>query len=249
MSEKAELSPSFIPQKSPSFFFKKSKLFASIFFLTAFSLSSFPSIASCASEFITIIREPSAKESAKAKVRVHEFHTAIRKFSLENSKEVKLIKYGNVADFELLRLDINTASNARAPRILITGGIHGNETLGALASFEFVKRFMSKPELKKKFNLVVIPATNPKALFLGSRRYAEGVDLNRLFVPSDKTPEALALKSTLEDQNFAMLLDLHGGSPPAAQGGRRHRSDPVHRRFGGRPQARRADSGQPRGGG
>ncbi len=182
--------------------------------------------ASSFNSYFEIITPPTLSSSGQSKIIIPSFLDDVKLLTKQHPEKISYTVFGKVSNYELLRLDIRSATLLDAPTVLITGGIHGNETLGALASFEFVKKFLQDSSLNENFNLIVIPATNPRALSIGQRRYLDDKtqDLNRHFVPSisastseilfDRAmPEAKLIAASLEpdSQKIAMLLDLHGG--------------------------------------
>jgi hypothetical protein len=83
------------------------------------------------------------------------------------------------------------------PRIVITGGVHGNEPSGALVL----------PELER-MGFTVFGPCNPWGLENNNRNLRDGRDLNRLFARDD-VPEVRAVKEFLRLHPPALLLDLH----------------------------------------
>lgn len=93
----------------------------------------------------------------------------------------------------------------RAPRVYLSGGIHGDEPAGPLALRELVEADRWPPELE----LFVCPCLNPTAFPLNRRESAAGVDLNRDY-RTRLTPEVRAHTAWLERQPaFDLALCLH----------------------------------------
>ena len=119
--------------------------------------------------------------------------------------------------------------NASAPRkILILGGVHGDEIEGVWAAQKLLQIFSS--HFPYKFHLSLIPQFNPEGVFLKTRMNASGVDLNRNMATRDwspeiKTPryhpgpsagsepESQALAKLIDQQNFDLILSLHSWLP------------------------------------
>lgn len=105
-------------------------------------------------------------------------------------------------------------SGIPGPKVIITGGIHGNEPSGA-ASAEQIRHW---PIVRGK--LIVIPRVNRFGLSRNTRYYPDAPDnekdLNRNF-PSPKIAEAprgeiaIELWKYVVEQNPDWLLDLHEG--------------------------------------
>lgn len=77
------------------------------------------------------------------------------------------------------------------PKLLLIGGVHGDEPEGVLFVEEFLKR---RGEIEKdlKMHLLIIPQLNPDGVSKNERTNANGVDLNRNFPASDWNTEARA---------------------------------------------------------
>jgi protein MpaA len=118
---------------------------------------------------------------------------------------------------------------ADGPKVLIIGGVHGNEPEGVIASFGLLKFFASS-----KFNLslqiTLIPAFNLDGVIDHSRLNGHGVDLNRNLPTRDWNPKAFdpkyppgphansepenqALTSFLEKEKPQFILSLHSWHP------------------------------------
>ncbi len=74
-------------------------------------------------------------------------------------------------------------SKKEGPTILLSAGMHGDETNG----IEIVRRIMTRPEVHnlKCGNLIVLPVINIVSFLFGSRDLPDGRDLNRCF-PGNK---------------------------------------------------------------
>lgn len=95
--------------------------------------------------------------------------------------------------FPLLYRDFMPGSSRQTPfRVLLIGGIHGDE----LSSVSIVFQWMQKLERERlqPFHWRVIPALNPDGLLQNraSRVNANGVDLNRNFATPDWNADALS---------------------------------------------------------
>ncbi|WP_420467621.1 M14 family murein peptide amidase A [Panacagrimonas sp.] len=106
------------------------------------------------------------------------------------------LKSGGLASHRgmpLLYRDFMPGSSRRTPfRVLLIGGIHGDE----LSSVSIVFQWMQKLEAERlqPFHWRVIPALNPDGLLprQASRVNARGVDLNRNFATPDWSADALS---------------------------------------------------------
>ena len=79
-----------------------------------------------------------------------------------------------------------------AHRVLMIGGIHGDELVSVSIAFQWMQRL--ETEAEQPFHWRVLPATNPDGLLVrpSTRVNSRGVDLNRNFPTEDWKADALA---------------------------------------------------------
>lgn len=92
-----------------------------------------------------------------------------------------------------------------APVVVLSTGVHGDEPAGPWAVVSLVRDGL----LDRRFSYRIWPCTNPSGYELGTRRNAEGDDINRSFHRGGTTPEAKAIVTANRDRRFALSLDLH----------------------------------------
>lgn len=116
-------------------------------------------------------------------------------------------------------------------RVFISGGVHGNEPGGALATLSCMSRFLLmdyllKPEHADKrkqcqyfvdsnaleFQLHVCPCVNPWGYECNTRENANGVDINRDFEKFE-AEESRLVADYLYGHEFIFAMDMHEGSP------------------------------------
>lgn len=114
------------------------------------------------------------------------------------------------------------------PRVLILGGVHGDEPEGVAAGFGLLRSFMEGFEYN--LHLSLVPALNLDGVLDKSRTNGNGVDLNRNLPTKDWTPEARApryfpgtsagsepenraIMSFLEKHKPQLILSLHSWFP------------------------------------
>ncbi len=106
-------------------------------------------------------------------------------------------------------------------RVLWIGGIHGDETEGALATEELPAAFLADPLLVAAVTLTLVEDLNPDGRAAGTRRNARGVDLNRNYPANNYRPggdrggealcepEARALSELVRDLHPALVMVMH----------------------------------------
>ena len=101
-------------------------------------------------------------------------------------------------------------------KILITGGVHGNEPLGTMTALDLIEVFAKDPSFANRaIELTVIPAINYEGLTSNVRR-SRAIDLNRSF--EDETLNNAKIKSVKEaigSSPYDLALDLHGSKSRA----------------------------------
>ena len=108
-----------------------------------------------------------------------------------------------------------TPTGAVQRRVLINGGIHGNEPAGVEAALRFIEDLARAPDAYPHTAFDVVCLVNPWGWVHDMRRNRDGRDVNRDFA-SFRTQEARLMRAFLEDRHYDLMLDLH--EDPAAQG-------------------------------
>jgi protein MpaA len=127
-------------------------------------------------------------------------------------------------------LDIEMFIITKGPlKVLIMGGVHGDEPEG----FTFAENFLRRGNWKQfegRLALYVVPRMNPDACLAGTRINANGVDLNRNMPTKDWTakaandryipgpapasePETKALMKLVNEEKFDAILSFHSYDP------------------------------------
>jgi predicted deacylase len=98
-----------------------------------------------------------------------------------------------------------------ALRVLVTGGVHGDEPCGAGAALLLAEQLAANPAMRGDIEWVVVPVVNPDALVAGTRKNAQG-DLNRGFASAGERAEVDAMRALFASEGaFDVALDLHSG--------------------------------------
>lgn len=99
-----------------------------------------------------------------------------------------------------------TASTYTQRRVLITGGMHGDEPAGVEAVLQFLER--NNTALLKKFSFTIIPCINPYGYVHDTRETHNGIDINRSF-ETDDIVEVMLVKQALGQTQFSLAIDFH----------------------------------------
>jgi hypothetical protein len=120
-------------------------------------------------------------------------------------------------DSKILKIELTPRarrSTVRPLRVLITGGVHGNEPIGVITALDIAQAFLRTPDLAgRAVELTVLPALNFEGLSTNRRRLSNGSDLNRQFDSTLTRKEKVArIESAIGPAPFDLALDLHGSN-------------------------------------
>ncbi|MFH1571654.1 MAG: M14 family metallocarboxypeptidase, partial [Gemmatimonadota bacterium] len=91
-------------------------------------------------------------------------------------------------------------------RVLLTGGVHGDETSGVEAILSFLESMAG--DAPGAIEITAVPCVNPWGYEAATRSNADGVDVNRAF-EEDEVAEARVLKAFLRGRHFEVHVDFH----------------------------------------
>ena len=114
------------------------------------------------------------------------------------------------------------------PRVLILGGVHGDEGEGVVAAHGLLEKFLHS--FPYRLRLTLVPALNLDGVVAKTRQNGNGVDLNRNMATKDWTPEVAnpryfpgtqansepenqALANFIDQEKPAFVLSLHSWHP------------------------------------
>ena len=112
---------------------------------------------------------------------------------------------GTAHNYPIHRIRL-TASTPTPQRVLITGGVHGDEPAGVEAVLQFLAR--DNTALLKNFSFVIIPCINPYGYVHDTRETRDGIDINRSF-ETDNIVEVAIVKKALGQTQFSFAIDFH----------------------------------------
>ena len=93
-------------------------------------------------------------------------------------------------------------------RMLITGGIHGNEPSGVETICSFLENSKYKPFMNE-WEITFIPCINPYGYEHNTRENQDNKDLNRLFKDKHPPLEVQLIKSIFKPYYFDATIELH----------------------------------------
>lgn len=103
------------------------------------------------------------------------------------------------------------------PKILILGGVHGDEPEGVVCARGLLQKFIENFDFK--LNLILIPEFNPEGVLLKTRGNSNKVDLNRNLPTKDWSPVAATAryfpgpKALSEKENQALVQLIETEKP------------------------------------
>lgn len=127
------------------------------------------------------------------------------------------------------KLPVHSYSFGRSgPKVLILGGVHGDEQEGVAAAWGLIDHFREIFSLN--LNLTIVPQFNADGILMHTRQNSRGVDLNRNLPtqdwskqfknarynpgPSPKSePENVALVNWIDLHKPSMIFSLHSWKP------------------------------------
>ena len=112
---------------------------------------------------------------------------------------------GYVDDYPIYCVRLGGEPRGRK-RVLLSGGVHGDEPAGPEAVFAFLER--NPAELLKDFVFLILPCVNPWGYVNNKRENARGQDINRSFSKS-VVPEGEIGRRLLKGKRFDLYIDFH----------------------------------------
>jgi protein MpaA len=136
--------------------------------------------------------------------RTRDYREVVHRLHALRGREWRVEQVGQVWGYPFFR--VWRRIDRRAPTILVTAGIHGEEP----GSVEGALRWLEGAAWAKwRVNWFVLPCINPYGWERNQRRNAQRRDINRQFRNSNDCPEAELVKRLVKGQRFLFTLDLH----------------------------------------
>jgi hypothetical protein len=136
--------------------------------------------------------------------RVRDYSEVARRLDALPKREWHVDQVARIWGYPFYR--VRRQIDRRAPTILLTAGIHGEEPGGV----EGALRWLEGGEWSKwRVNWFVLPCINPYGWERNQRRNAQGRDINRQFRNPAVCPEAQLVTRLVKSHTFLFLLDFH----------------------------------------
>jgi|SRR5579859_3382515 len=136
--------------------------------------------------------------------RVRDYAEIVARLRALARREWRVEQVGEVWGYPFFRASRRLSQ--RAPTILLTAGIHGEEPGGVEGALCWLE---SGEWSKWPVNWLVLPCINPYGWERNQRRNAQRRDINRQFRNPAACPEAKLIKKLVHGQRFLVSLDLH----------------------------------------
>ena len=100
------------------------------------------------------------------------------------------------------------SESPRPFRVLLLGGVHGNEPAGTQFLMDFAEALSREASAYEGITFDIIPVMNPWGWAHGRRRNGAYIDLNRDF-NSFKAQESLLLRELCKNTEYDLMVDFH----------------------------------------
>lgn len=157
------------------------------------------------------LKNPNTDNIANYQINVERTHKYIINLKNKYKNEIHVETFGQYDGHELLRIDIPGWGNGPKKRVIITAGVHGNESAGVGSVINLFERIIHDPTIRNNYEFVVIPMMNPGGLAQNTRRIRNGMDLNRTFPGGKSQSQQLTelIRKEFKGEKFDLGLDLH----------------------------------------
>ena len=134
--------------------------------------------------------------------------TRLKNFALLEKIPIEILGevFADNESLPIIKLNLNLQSKCQK-KVLISGGIHGDEPAGVETICKFLENKMYTPFLKD-WEITFLPCLNPSGYQRNTRNNHENKDLNRLFKQANSTQEVEIVKKVLK-LPFDLTLELH----------------------------------------
>ncbi len=163
-------------------------------------------------------------ESASAKEKAVRSFEPVRK-RIEALKDVENTVLGKVGGLPVYALTTPAGPNQK--KVLLSGGVHGDEPAGVFALLEFLEK--KAPAYAGKFRFYVFPCVNPTGFEKDIINGSTDLNTNRMFKKDTPSPEAKLILEQIAkwDTKFDFAMDMHEVPPYWADEGFTAKDNPL----------------------
>ena len=133
-----------------------------------------------------------------------DYSCVIRRVHALNSLHTKFERLGSAAGWPIY--GITLSKNDMLPKIMILGGIHGDEPAGVEACLAFCD--LNHQNWLNTLQFHIIPCLNPYGYVHNTRNNDQDIDINWAF-SSKNLPEIQALCKFVNNQEYETIISLH----------------------------------------
>lgn len=148
--------------------------------------------------------EPLAREISSLENRITETVSSSEQLVMDTIGEVS---YG-VYRAPIWVISLDSHPEPEAYRVLICGGVHGNEPAGVEIMVQMIEALAENPETYKGIAFDIIPLVNPWGWSHDIRFNREGLDVNRDF-SSFNSQESVIIRGFIADKQYDLIIDCH----------------------------------------
>ncbi len=104
-------------------------------------------------------------------------------------------------------------------KVMITGGVHGNESSGPAAALMIINHLLSHPELRKHVEVTVMPMVCPWGYINAKRNNEDNLNTNREYREGDDVPpEVKVSRAEMKATPVELEIDLHRSKSGGGKG-------------------------------
>ncbi len=157
------------------------------------------------------LKNPDQTDGVKYQINFERVESFVESLPSKYNNELTVTSIGQYDGIAVKRIDIAGWGQSEKTKVIITAGVHGNESAGVATVVNVLERIIHDPYIRTNFDFVIFPYLNPRGLTDNMRRLGNNIDLNRTF-PGGKSPQQKItemVRNNLKDESFDLGLDLH----------------------------------------
>lgn len=135
----------------------------------------------------------------------HDFDGLTQRLESLDLAEMEMETAGYVDDYPIHCIRLGGDARGRK-RVLLSGGVHGDEPAGPEAVLAFLER--DPADLLEDFVFLILPCVNPWGYLNNKRENSKGQDINRSFSESGVSEGEIG-RRMLKGKRFDVYVDFH----------------------------------------